>query len=220
MKRLTVRAKSVFWRAIIPFLLAISVLANYFLWGGRQAEGELVVEVVDGDTFFIENRQPIRLIGLFAPELEYCYGQEAKEKLTELILNKRVVLKELLAVEGRILALVYLGDDLVDELMVKEGYALYSRQGGSEAETLKAANEFARENQLGIFSPECYQQEPPDPKCYIKGNIDDREKRKIYFLPNCANYNQVIIEKFQGEEWFCTEKEAQKAGFVKSKICY
>lgn len=183
--------------------------------------GELVVEVVDGDTFIIENRQPIRLYGLDAPELENCYGKEAKEKLKQLVFEKRVLVKEPLSDKtGRVMALVYVDGVLVNELMVKEGYGVYRRQAGSATDLLKAANEYARENSLGIFSSECYQKEPEDGKCNIKGNIEEREGRKIYFLPECANYDQVIIEKFQGESWFCSEKEAKEEGFSKSATCY
>jgi len=54
----------------------------------------------------------------------------------------------------------------------------------------------------------------------IKGNIAESQNKKIYFLPECANYNQVTIERFEGEQYFCTEKEVQKAGYIKSKTCY
>ena len=43
--------------------------------------GELVVEVVDGDTFIIQNRQPIRLYGVDAPAVEDCMGTEARQTL-------------------------------------------------------------------------------------------------------------------------------------------
>ena|SRR3989338_8610962 len=44
--------------------------------------GENVVEVVDGDFLIIANRQPIRLYGINAPELDYCLGKDAKDALT------------------------------------------------------------------------------------------------------------------------------------------
>ncbi|MBU1088491.1 thermonuclease family protein [Patescibacteria group bacterium] len=204
------------------FLLVPSLLANILLTQKTETnyQGELVTEVVDGDTFFIENRQPIRLYGLDAPELGFCYSQEAKKKLEELILNKKVILAEPRTDHtGRILPLVYIDGILVNEILIKNGFAISRRQGGTATEAFRIANDNARENNLGIFSPNCYQPDPVDSKCVIKGNINSQNK-KSYFLPNCANYNQVIIEKFEGEEYFCIETEAKKAEYTKSKTCY
>lgn len=58
-----------------------------------------------------------------------------------------------------------------------------------------------------------------NPKCIIKGNLDLNSGRKIYYFPGCSQYKFTIIEKDIGEDWFCTEKEAQEAGFVRSKTC-
>lgn len=38
-------------------------------------------------------------------------------------------------------------------------------------------------------------------------------------MSECRLYNLSIIEKYKGEEWFCTEKEAKKAGYEKSSNC-
>lgn len=182
--------------------------------------GELVTEVVDGDTFFIANRQPIRLFDLNAPELEHCMGLDAKAALSSLILNKKIILREPLSDgRGRIMALVYQNGRLINEILVKSGLAQARRESGSENEKMKKANEFARKNKIGIWSSKCYQTEPPNPKCNIKGNKNDQNGTKFYFPPSCRFYNLVIIEKHQGDDWFCTEKEAQKAGFKKSPGC-
>ena len=216
------------------FLLVPSLLANILLTQKTKQpcshpkeeetnyQGELVTEVVDGDSFFIKNRQPIRLYGIDAPEIESCYSQEAKQKLKELILNKKVFLAEPQTgyTNKRILALVYVDGILVNEALIKDGFAASRYQGGIATEAFKIANKNARQNHLGIYSPDCYQPNPVDPKCVIKGNIEPRQKRKIYFLPDCVNYDQVIIEKFEGEQYFCSEKEAKKAGYTKSKTCY
>ncbi|MHA1401439.1 MAG: sunset domain-containing protein, partial [Candidatus Heimdallarchaeaceae archaeon] len=36
---------------------------------------------------------------------------------------------------------------------------------------------------------------------------------------SCKFYVASVVEKYRGEEWFCTEAEAKKAGYVKSKSC-
>jgi len=147
-------------------------------------------------------------------------GRILDRVLTKLVLGKRIILKEPLSDHSdRVLALVYVDNKLINEILVRGGYAMYTRQAGKEKEAMKEANTDAREGKIGIFSSVCYQKDPPDEKCAIKGNVEEREKRKIFFRPDCPNYDQIIIEKFLGEDWFCSEKEAQKAGFTMSGTC-
>ena len=182
--------------------------------------GEKAVEVIDGDTFYIQNRQRIRLLGIDAPELPYCFGKEAKKALEKKILNKKVILKELqVDAYKRVMALVYVDGELINEYMVKNGYAIYRWDDSSETKRLTDANDFARQNGVGIFSPECYQITPPKNDCTIKGNIRNDDGVKTYMFSTCSHYPQTIVEKFRGEEWFCTEKEAKDAGFTKSVNC-
>jgi hypothetical protein len=55
------------------------------------------------------------------------------------------------------------------------------------------------------------------PSCeLVKGNIDAKG-RKLYHLPGMKNYNQVKIDEAKGEKFFCTEQEAQEAGWTKAK---
>ena len=53
-------------------------------------------------------------------------------------------------------------------------------------------------------------------KCDIKGNISGD---KIYHLPSCASYNRTEIDESKGEKWFCSEEEAENAGWRKAKNC-
>jgi len=55
--------------------------------------------------------------------------------------------------------------------------------------------------------------------CNIKGNISTKGDEKIYHLPTCASYTQTIIDEASGERWFCSEKQAQDAGWRKAKNC-
>lgn len=59
----------------------------------------------------------------------------------------------------------------------------------------------------------------PEKRSSIKGNIDDNIQKKTYYLPTCNNYSQVVIDLSTDDQWFCTEQEALKAGFTKSKTC-
>lgn len=182
---------------------------------------EKVVSVIDGDSFKIGRDQTIRLSSLNAPEVEYCAGPEAKVALTKMINGKKVILKELKTDRyGRVMAMVYLEDgENVNEYMVKNGLALHIWDTSEENGILDKANNFARENKLGIFSTECFQTEPLNPKCTIKGNIIQGTNAKEYAMPSCNLYSLSIVERYKGEEWFCSETEAKRAGYTKSKNC-
>ena len=56
----------------------------------------------------------------------------------------------------------------------------------------------------------------PKPGCDIKGNISGKGD-KIYHVPGGRYYDKVKIEQFKGEDYFCSEKDAEKAGFRKSR---
>ncbi len=202
------------WRKwAVAGLIAGTVIAS----GWMASQGELVTEVIDGDSFKIANKQTIRLASLDAPETGNCMGREAKEALTAKLLNKKIVLKDVKTdIYRRIMALVYTNGGMVNEYMIRNGYAVSTREAGEENPAIKAANNYAREHKLGVYGPKCYQPEPPDAKCVIKGNIDDRTKEKQYLTPDCRHYSKVIIEKSFGESYFCTEAQARAAGFSKS----
>lgn len=179
--------------------------------------GEKVTQVLDGDSFKIANKQTIRLASLDAPETGNCMASAATAALTKKILGKRVVLRDVKTdIYRRIMALVYVNGELVNAYMIKNGFAVSTREAGQENAAVSAANLYAREHHLGVYSSACYQPDPPDPECPIKGNIDDKTREKQYLLPDCRHYSKVIIEKSFGEAYFCTEKEAQAAGFTKS----
>lgn len=201
---------------------AVAIIAGSISVAKRVVNpGELVTEVIDGDSFKIKNKQTIRLSSLDAPALEYCMGKEAKEALAQKILNKKVILRDVKTdIYRRIMALVYVDGILVNEYLIKNGFAVTTREAADETENIKAANDFARANSLGVYSPKCYQKDPPDPKCPIKGNIDDRTKEKTYLVPECRHYSKVIVEKNMGETWFCSEKEAKAAGFSLLGDCF
>lgn len=189
----------------------------------QNTEGKfLVTQVLDGDSFIIAPDQTIRLANIDAPELNLCFGKQAKEFLENLILNKHVDIK----VYGRdtykrTVATVYISDNqLVNQSIAENGYAIYTSTKTEEREVINQAVEKARQNNLGIFSSTCSQMENTDnPKCNIKGNIGKHDRVKYYHLPNCAEYNRTVVELHLGEQWFCTENEAIKAGYKKAKNC-
>lgn len=55
------------------------------------------------------------------------------------------------------------------------------------------------------------------PSCKIKGNISIDSGARIYHLPGQKFYSQTRIRPEYGERWFCSEAEAQQAGWRKAK---
>jgi hypothetical protein len=53
--------------------------------------------------------------------------------------------------------------------------------------------------------------------CNIKGNVNTRGER-IYHMPGQRYYDDTVIAASHGERWFCSEEEARKAGWRKSKV--
>lgn len=215
------------WRQLVGWLgvslLVPSLVLNLFLWQRNQrlGQGIEVLEVLDGDTLLLDGKVRLRLRHMDAPELEFCGGEAAKNFLEELVKGRKVVLQEyILDQQGRPMALVYLGNKLVNETMLAAGWARYHSDNSSQKDRLKAAEQQAKEAGQGIFGPDCYQTTNPDnPDCVIKANIDKSTKTQLYYYPGCAQYDYVIVEKDIGEAWFCTEAAAEQAGFTKAKTC-
>lgn len=207
-------------------LLILSLFLNLYLYNVLKTKEEKgtfkVIEIIDGDTLILENYHKIRLADVDAPEVNYCLGQEAKSRLAELILGQRVWLtQERRERYERGLALVYLGDILVNQVMAVEGYGRVSSTYTTQAKSLREVARYAREQKLGVYSDKCTQKEPINSACAIKGNIDaSRPGKKIYSFPGCGAYTSAVVELDRGEQWFCSEEEAEKLGFVKSKGCY
>jgi hypothetical protein len=53
--------------------------------------------------------------------------------------------------------------------------------------------------------------------CNIKGNISMRTGERIYHVPGGKFYDATVISPANGERWFCSEDEAQAAGWRKSR---
>lgn len=125
-----------------------------------------VISVTDGDTIRINFKgisTPVRLIGIDTPEVNHpsepiqCYGKEASQKLTSLINGKIVKIERDVSETdryGRILAYIWLNEELINETMVKDGYAFSSAYPPDikYQSVLDAAEKYARTNELGLWS--------------------------------------------------------------------
>ena len=133
----------------------------------------------------------------------------SEEKLEKLVSGKRVRITEQIPdQQGRGMALVYVGNTLVNKELIAGGYARYHSDKTSQTEILKAAAEEARGNNLGLYGTCQSMTNSKNPNCTIKGNID--RTRKTYHMPGCTQYPFAVVEEDVGEQWFCTEKEARE----------
>lgn len=184
----------------------------------------VVREVVDGDTLVIANGTKIRLVGIDAPEMEYCGGEEAKKELEKLVLGKEVGLSQI-KIDNfkRLLAVVKVGSKVVNLEMLESGWARWDGTTNEMADKFGEISKQAREKKVGVYSPRCRESE--NKNCLIKGNIEKRSGesqggKKSYFFPGCSEYEATVVEKEYGERWFCSEKEAVEAGYVKGTNCF
>lgn len=209
-----------FLSALLSLFLLASLGVNFYLFN-KLSSGNIVVEVADGDTFQLASGKRIRLMGVDAPEFDRCGGKEARDRLSSLILNRIVSLKEEASeAYGRTLALIYVNNILVNKVMLEEGWGRTDYRKNSQRDILTAAFHLAQAKQLGIFSSLCREKSPSSPSsCLIKGNIDKNTYQKFYHFPGCRQYDQIVIEKDIGERYFCTEEEASAAGFIKASGC-
>lgn len=208
-------------QTLLFILLVISLLFNaYFV--KKSTTESTVKEVLDGDTFMLMNGDRIRLLSVDAPEKGRCGAQEATEALSALIAGKSVTIKEERRDQyGRRMGLIYVGGTLVNEMMLASGWTRPTYDKNSQKDRLQTASHKATEDKLGIHSSLCKKVNPipPSPDCTIKGNIDKASWDHLYHLPTCRHYNQIILELDMGEQFFCSEKEAQDAGFTLAPDC-
>lgn len=206
--------------AILIILFSSLILNGYYFLSAQK--NMTVVDVHDGDTFTLGDGQRVRVLGADAPELGKCGANESKAMLEQFVKDKAVrITEEKRDTYGRRMGLVYVGNTLVNEVMLREGMARPDYTKNSKNELLKAAYKDATENKRGIHSSMCKKVSPtpPSAKCVIKGNIDKATWDHYYHLPHCRHYNQIILDEDMGEGYFCSEKEAEEAGFILAPDC-
>lgn len=58
----------------------------------------------------------------------------------------------------------------------------------------------------------------PGSGCKIKGNVSLNTGERIYHVPGQRYYQDTVISSQYGERWFCSEQEARRAGWRKSRV--
>lgn len=207
-----------------------------------QQERVVVERVVDGDTFTVRGGRTVRLIGIDAPEAGACYATEATAALKELVEGKAVLLeKDLSGTDafGRLLrhAIREVEDPNQDNInvahfLLSRGFALKASSKGDNRynDLLAAAQDDAQEVGRGLWSncPDAKREnaplrqqasQPPNAQCIIKGNVSEKGFGRTYYSPGCPNYSRVKIDPSRGDQWFCTAKEAARAGYEAAENC-
>jgi micrococcal nuclease len=119
-----------------------------------NGEEKLVTKVIDGDTFVIEGGYSVRILSIDADERSYPCYQEAKDKLEELILNKKVKLEkeeeEDVDQYCRYLRHIFLNDENIGIKLVEEGLTVARFYSETKyQEEISEAEKNARENKIG-----------------------------------------------------------------------
>ncbi len=151
-------------------------LMSCFAWAWQ---GE-VIKVADGDTITVMNghRQVrIRFYGIDTPEKRQAFGKAAKRHLASIVARRTVDIEPVAKDRyGRIVALVYLNGQNINERMVKDGYAWVYRRycKKSFCRQWLVYEAKARERKIGLWQ---------DPHSVPPWKWRHRRKRSIFFSP-------------------------------------
>lgn len=196
--------------------------------GTASADITGTIRVVDGDTFAIGDAR-IRLFGIDAPEngqpcvdaqgRTFDCGDWVTTQVAARYQGQRGTCAEIEKDRyNRSVATCTVAGEDVGTWIVSEGFAwaftrysdAYSLDEKSAAVALRGIWAFDIENPATFRAIEAAAPAPTGP-CVIKGNISG--SGHIYHLPHNRDYGRTRINEGKGERWFCTEEEAQSAGW-------
>ncbi|MGU3387278.1 thermonuclease family protein [Methylobacterium sp. D53M] len=198
--------------------------------------------VTDGDTVVIRDTR-IRLHGIDAPEsAQLCQDADGKDyrcgQRAALALSDRIGASPITCEPrdtdryGRTVAICRKGTEDLNAWMVEQGHAIAFRR---YAKDYVGKEDGAREAKRGIWGgtfqdPGTWRREQRSPvreaparadapskaaapgECAIKGNIN-RKGERIFHMPGTRDYDRTAINTAEGERWFCSEAEAEGAGW-------
>lgn len=215
--------------AALLFLTALALPARAIPAASRS-EVSGVATVVDGDTLDVAG-QRVRLEGIDAPETAqtcrrragetWACGRSAADALAGLVERRRVTC-EAKGVDryDRMLGVCRVDGRELNAEMVRRGLAWAFVKYSASYVTVEAE---ARASGAGVWQGEA---EPPwifrenrwstaetlaPDGCAIKGNIT--ANGRIYHTPWSPWYGRVKVDAGRGERWFCSEEEAERAGW-------
>ena len=115
-----------------------------------------VLYVSDGDTLTVDDggsKRKLRLYGIDAPEKTQTYGLESKEFLLNKIRDKNIEVTFISKDRyGRDISVIYLENENINELMVREGYAWWYKEYAKDDFIYGEYEKKAREKKKGLWS--------------------------------------------------------------------
>jgi endonuclease YncB( thermonuclease family) len=213
------------WLAWSPGSMPLARLPGL---GAEVVEGR--ASVASGDVLSINGRL-IRLAGIEAPDRDqkcqrpgnprWRCGQSAESALARLV-RRDAVRCELRGADeaGRRIGTCIVNGQDVSGSLVREGHVFSA--GGLFAGYASLEKE-ARAQKAGLWRGEA--ERPSDYRaklwneakraapdgCPIKGQV--ASGTKVYVLPWSPDYSKVRVRTTRGERWFCSEQDAQAAGW-------
>jgi hypothetical protein len=174
--------------------------------------------IVDGDTVTVQGI-PVRLKGVDAPELGDRFGREATRAMQAIagswlgceLTGEKTYNREVGYCRN------FKGEDIAEDI-IKQGFALACPRYSDrylKFEQPDAVTRLPRASYC-LRAPVAPRPQPPETlasECRIKGNIS--RNGQIYHLPGQRDYDKTVIDTSHGERWFCSEKQAEDAGWRK-----
>lgn len=206
--------------------LSVSPDANETLVQDQQRTVVKVINVVDGDTIKIDTGETVRYIGIDTPESVdprkpvQCFAKEASAKNEELVLGKIVELEKDISDRdkyGRLLRYIRIGEVLINEVLVREGYAhSYSYPPDIKyQDRFIEAQRLAREEQKGLWGDVCQIQPTSEPtaKTVIQGSfVCDCSK-------SCAKMSSCSEAQYQLKVCGCSARDGDGDGIACDSEC-
>ena len=208
----------------------------------RVVDGDTIVVEIDGSEYTLryigidapETVKPNAPVGCFGPEAN-AFNKQLVEGETVGLETDNSDTDDF----GRLLRYVWLGGEMVNATLVEGGFARAKRyppdtRNNSLFESLEQA---ARDAGRGLWGATCPSitpfvtstaATPPvttggvcefsgTSEAVIKGNVSRDDDEKIYHVPGQNDYEGTRISEAAGERWFCTEAEAQTAGWRRAQ---
>ncbi len=186
------------------------------------------VRVIDADTIDVGNTR-VRLFGIDAPEMgqpctqdgrQWDCGQWTRDAVSARYEGAYARCSQVDTDQyGRAVAQCVVDGQDMGQMIVRSGLAWAFRR---YSDTYDLDEKAAAVAGRGLWAVEVempsdyrasrFANNPvPDRACAIKGNISGNGR--IYHMPGNENYDRTRIDTSRGERWFCSQAEAQAAGW-------
>ncbi len=224
------------WGMKISYILPVALAVLSYAPPALAIDAVSRFQVTDGDSLVIAGER-IRLHGIDAPEVQqtcteqsgrpWDCGQWATQQLRDVTKGARLSCTRLDTDRfGRTIATCFANGRDIAETMVARGAAVAFTTYDTVYLPAERAAQRAR---VGLWAgrfdrPDDWRaatriSEVPQSVavtgCTIKGNISN--SGQIYHLPGQRDYDATVINERQGERWFCSEAEAQAAGWRRAR---